>query len=261
LNDLYLAVSWFYGQGEVRSYVCIQRQAAETQLVSQIDQSSGKKSNKHKGEIMRKKPVRKICVISLLTLFLLCTASGSPAIFAADNSGQIDKAGTNTDDKIPQTFGVGVKLGGSSFGVGVNARYWSNKNVGFEVGYSHYSFGISSMDYGYDVSSHQITPSLLFSFSRVNTPSLQLRPYVGGGINYSRYSFKSDFDEYYDLLGINESSSKIGGQGFAGLELAFKKLPKLSFSGDLGYYSTSTPYVEMKVGGISFAATINYYLK
>jgi hypothetical protein len=192
--------------------------------------------------------------VSLLSFFLLFVALLPSAAYAAE-----PKTQANSDDQIPHTFGVGIRLGGSSFGVGANARYWIGKRVGAEIGYSHYSLGYSSSGFGYNSSANQVIPSFLFALSRSDHPGYQLRPYIGGGINVSRFSSSAEATGYG--INIKESSTNTGGQGFAGLELTFKKVPRLTFGGEAGYYSTSIPYSGMKFGGVALALTIHYYLK
>jgi hypothetical protein len=196
---------------------------------------------------------RRYLVQMLLSAFVLCGILSS-AVYAADDT----KNQTNSNSEISQTFGIGLRLGGSHFGVGANARYWSQNRVGFELGYSHSSIGFP--DVGYDASVNQVIPSFLLALSKVDRPSCFIRPYVGGGITFSRSSSSLNLSSVG--LGNNKDSvSNVGGQGFVGTELTFKKVPKLAFGADLGYYSTAIPFTGIKIGGFAIAATIHYYVK
>jgi hypothetical protein len=216
----------------------------------------------------KKLPARSFVLLPFLTFLVLCLFSTSSTTYAAEANPTAfnlvttsdQKNQSNSDTKIHQTFGIGLKLGGSHFGVGANVRYWSGKRVGFEVGYSRSSIGYGSSGLGYTASVNQIIPSLLLTISQADKPSCRIRSYIGGGVNFSRSSTEIDTSNL-GLGNDKESSTNVGGQGFVGLELVFKKIPRLSFGGDAGYYSTAIPFTGMKIGGFALGLGIHFYLK
>jgi hypothetical protein len=186
----------------------------------------------------QKKHLLKICVL----LFLFVCASAAPGAFAQD------------DTQDAQKFGIGLKfLGGDGLNaVGFNARFWSESKLGFEAGWATDGEG------GGGVSSrfHIIPFSALYTLTHVNTNSMYIRPYLGGGINITR--FTTNIDDYLsDFLGedISLSETKVGGQGFFGAEFTFKSVPRLSFGGDVGLHRIFND------NGFRAGVQVHYYLK
>ena len=138
---------------------------------------------------------------------------------------------------------------------GINARFWSDKNVGFDVGWARNSiegYGyVSGSRVDISINNDIIPASLLYTVYHGDTSVVYIRPYVGGGFNISRISASA---EYAGSSGSG-SDTKIGGQGFGGVEFTFKAVPRLSFGGDVGYYRIH----EAK--GSAGRFLINFYLK
>ena len=162
---------------------------------------------------------RKYLLKTCVLLFLFVCASAATSVYA--------QGGPPGD--IEQTVGVGLKVLARDGSIaGFNARYWSEQNFGFEGGLllkSHWK---------------TIPISGLYTLTHVDTDSMYIRPYVGGGINMNFFE---------------GTDNKIGGQGFGGAEFTVKSFPKLSFGGDLGVHSFGH--------GSGFMVGINvlYYLK
>lgn len=51
------------------------------------------------------------------------------------------------------------------------------------------------------------------------------------------------------MLGTSDSSSGVGAFGFGGVEWRLGSSKQLGLSGDIGYYSTATPFVGLRIGG------------
>jgi hypothetical protein len=114
----------------------------------------------------------------------------------------------------PQTIGIGGKIFfGEGTRGGVTLRYWSESKFGFEAGVIHGNYLTS------------IPISGLYTLTHINTDSMYIRPYIGGGISIDRVSFPG------------YSDSTVGGQGFGGVEFTPRNSPKFSFGGNLGVYN------------------------
>ena len=157
---------------------------------------------------------------------------------------------------IEQKVGVGFQLWNSGINMfGVNARFWSEKRLGFEVGWV--TNGESGRVGGYSINlrTHMINPSLLVTLAHVDTNNVYIRPYAGGGPNiiYRKSDRDDDLTDYGKEVFV--IGTKVGGQGFGGAEVTFKAVPQLSVGGDLGVYR----YQNQTGRGLRFL--VHYYLK
>ncbi len=165
----------------------------------------------------------------------------------------------------PQTVGLGGRMGGLAFGVGGSVRYWSQSRLGLQLDVSH--FGAGASGYGVDVgySTLQLAPAVLYRFGAEpdTDDSVSYRPYAGGGVSITRSSLGSSVSGYGAGVDFSESTSgtDIGFQGFGGVQITFKRLPKLAFSGDFGYYSSAEPFLGVKFGGFGVTMAAHYFVK
>lgn len=62
--------------------------------------------------------------------------------------------------------------------------------------------------------------------------------------------------------GFSDSSSEtdLGFQAMVGGEIAFRNAPRLTVSGDLGYYSTGTAF-GVHIGGFAYGVSVHWYVK
>jgi len=175
---------------------------------------------------------------ALLVLFIC--ASTTPSIYALDTPEE-------------QRFAVGGQIMFDSDGAfyGVNARLWTESQIGFEFGWGRHSESESVAGVKVDAKWDVIPVSALYSIMHYDAGSVYIRPYVGGGINIGRISASaSGYGESY-----SDSETKIGGQGFGGVEFTFTSAPRLSIGFDAGYYK-----VNESKGGLG-RLMVNYYLK
>ena len=194
----------------------------------------------------QRKYLSKICALLFLTCVLVV-----PAVHAENAP----------PDGISQQFGVGFKVlaGNGLTAVGANARFWTESNLGFEVGWARDGEGVSGSADGVSVgvSAHLdvIPVSALYTLTHVDTESVYIRPYVGGGINIARLSASASASGYGESASASASTTKVGGQGFAGAEFTFKQVPKLSFGGDIGIHRFAGD------SGFAVGFQVHYYLK
>lgn len=152
----------------------------------------------------------------------------------------------------PRTFGIGGQLGGFTFGLGANARAWTADRVGLQLGYSRFS--LIPGDSGLSV--NQFGAVVLSRFGEPEADDdLVFRPYAGGGINLYRTT-----NNLLSFIGESSTETNVGFQILGGAEVGFRNVPSVTLSGDVGYYSTSTPF-DMRLGGFSYGLALHWYFR
>jgi hypothetical protein len=166
------------------------------------------------------------------------------------SAGQPRGAARGEDEHL---FGLGVRTGGNSLGIGFSVRSWFMPHWGAQVGVTHYSYGDF---FGYSFSSTEFAPAVLYGFDKIkldaNAP-LSLRPFAGVGISSIRssYAFSNNLD-----------TTNTGILLLGGVELFFKKVPKLGVSGELEFTPSTSPFSSVSsVGGAGFVASGHWYFK
>jgi opacity protein-like surface antigen len=166
-----------------------------------------------------------------------------------------------------RTFGLGGRAGGFTFGVGGSVRFWSPARLGVQVDVSRYSIGSSTVitpgvTASAELTSWQIAPSLLYALGGADSDDeVWVRPYVGGGASFFRSSLSARASGFGESLSESQSETNVGFQGFGGAQMVFKAVPRLAISGDIGYYSTGTPFVGYQVGGIAFSIAGHWFVR
>jgi Bacterial SH3 domain len=150
-------------------------------------------------------------------------------------------------------FGLGARLGGPSFGVGVSARGWTHRRLGVQFEVSRYNVS-NPIDLG-TMSSTEFGPSALYAFNDHVADYTWLRPYVGAGLNFYRSSITSP------ALGIDVSDSRYGSQLFGGAELSFASVPQFAISTELSHRWFNEPVVGLDLGGIGLSVAGHWYMK
>jgi hypothetical protein len=183
----------------------------------------------------------------------------TPVIVPGDQTAQ-----TQTGNRLPvrttspsssgttHRFGVGVLMGGPSFGLGVGARAWAHKRLGVQFDLAHYEVS-SPIDLG-SMSTTDFGPSVLFSFNDHVADYTWLRPFVGAGMNFYKSSLTSP------LLG-DMSDSRYGSQMFGGAELSFASAPQFAVSTQLSYRWFNEPRQGYDLGGVGVSLAGHWYLK
>ena len=183
----------------------------------------------------------------------------TPVIVPGDQTAQ-----TQTGNRLPvrttspsssgttHRFGVGVLMGGPSFGLGVGARAWAHKRLGVQFDLAHYEVS-SPIDLG-SMSTTDFGPSVLFSFNDHVADYTWLRPFVGAGMNFYKSSLTSP------LLG-DMSDSRYGSQMFGGTELSFASVPQFAVSTQLSYRWFNEPRQGYDLGGVGVSLAGHWYLK
>lgn len=130
------------------------------------------------------------------------------------------------------TLGIGVCLGGYSFGVGGGLRVWSSDRLGFNACVDHYSIGLGDQFSSFNSSVLQVSPGVFFRLREPErTTDTTFTPYVGGGVSITRSSIDSSF---VGVPLLDYSATSFGGFGLVGVELRFGTAP-IGISAAFGY--------------------------
>ena len=97
--------------------------------------------------------------------------------------------------------------------------------------------------------------------SQQQPKSVRVRPYVGGGVNVFFSSLNARAAGFGEEISESTSSTDFGVQAFGGLEFFFSKIPRLSMSADIGYYSTAVPFSGFRVGGFALGTSVHWYIR
>lgn len=158
----------------------------------------------------------------------------------------------------PHRFGLGATMTASNRGAGGAMRYWFGEYVGVDFSAQWYRprYTVASGSRG---STFQAIPSVVILLKKPNlTRDVDLRPYVGGGLNYVRST--------RPLANPSQTaaarSSGVGGQVFGGVEMTFREAPQVTISGEAVYYKLPINYVGASmIGGMNYIMAVHFYLK
>lgn len=181
------------------------------------------------------------------------TANVRP-VFDAARTAAAQQPATATTQPNDHQFGVGLRLGGTNFGVGASVRYFfyaGPLGVQAEVSRSDVDFLVG------DFNSVQFAPSAIYRFQQFEFESpVSLVPYAGLGLSFVHSNFSDNpiFDPVDD--------TDVGVQLYGGVELFFDRVPNLGASGQLTYNSNDdvvTSGFGAELGGVSFTGAAHWY--
>jgi hypothetical protein len=163
--------------------------------------------------------------------------SGNPSVFSVPS----------------HQLGVGVRLGGTSFGIGAGVRAWPKGPLGIQFDVTRYAT-YNSLDFG-RMTSTQFSPSALYSFGDHVSDYTWLRPFVGGGATFHRSSLTSPG------VGFAVSDSTLGFQTFGGSEFTLAAVPQLAVSLEGSYHWLGAPFAGYELGGVGFGVAGHWYFR
>jgi hypothetical protein len=156
-------------------------------------------------------------------------------------------------EERPHQVGFGPALTAGSGGAGVATRFFFTDRIGvdFVTGWA------VPRTYNTTGSTFYVTPSFHYMLKRSNDlASIDLRPYVGGGFNYVRSSYRSVNSVY------TGATSGLGGQVYGGVEVTFQDAQWLTISAEGRYYSLPVRTVNLNmIDGMNFVAMVHFYLR
>lgn len=149
-------------------------------------------------------------------------------------------------------IGLGGRIGTRALGFAATGRAWTQRRVGaqIEAGQSTYTTAFG----GDQLKAMQFAPSVIYSPRNVVTNAIWARPYIGGGVNFYRSTFRSSrgFPDVVD--------SGLGSQMFGGAELTWANLPQAALSADLRHLWAPTTN-GFELGGMGFSVSGHWYVK
>jgi hypothetical protein len=193
-------------------------------------------------------------------------ASSAPASAVPPASPSEVSAATNQLGQTPGTravsgpapslpshvIGLGGRIGTQALGFAATGRAWTQRRIGaqLEAGRSTYTsqFG------GNQLRTMQFAPSLIYSPRNLVTNAIWARPYLGGGVNFYRSTFRSSVG-FPDVV-----DSGVGSQMFGGAELTWANLPQAALSADLRHLWAPTTN-GFDLGGMGFSVSGHWYVK
>jgi hypothetical protein len=149
--------------------------------------------------------------------------------------------------------GVGARVGGPGLGLGATARAWPRERIGIQFEMSHYALTAAPGQ----LTSNQVTSSLLYSLPDRLTDYLWVRPYLGAGASLQRQTLSGDTSGAGDAL----SDNRFGFQAFGGGELTFASVPRFAVSADLGYHWLPASFPGFELGGLGVSVSGHWYFK
>jgi hypothetical protein len=154
-------------------------------------------------------------------------------------------------------LGIGAIAGGpaaaSEIGVGISARAWAHRRLGFQLEISRYAL-TSTLGPG-EVRGLHVAPSALYTLPSRVSGFVWLRPYVGAGAHIGRATLSGI------TPGVETSDSGFGMQVFGGGELTMANVPRLAMSADVGYRWPPELFTGFDGSGISLAFGAHWYVR
>ena len=181
-----------------------------------------------------------------------------PSIIARFDTGQLEQERERrTSGERPHTIGLGGQMGVSNRGGGGGVRYFFGNRLGTSVEVAWYRPRYSATATG---STFAVLPSFIFMLTDPDPArDVDIRPYVGGGVNYVRGS-----RPVVTVAGQTTTlrRSGIGGQAFGGVELTFREADFLTISVEATYYRLPVTYVNANVvGGFNYVLAFHFDLR
>lgn len=146
------------------------------------------------------------------------------AVRSAPQSQVVQTAGPR---RVNRRFGLGASIAMSTREAGGSFRYWLSDRVGLDMAALWYRQSSRASETA--ASTLVVAPSAIVMLTPYDDDSdVNLRPYIGGGLNYARQSGRAEAD--------GGTASGTGGQLFGGVELSFHDAPNIVISGSLVRY-------------------------
>jgi len=185
------------------------------------------------------------------------------ARFDAEQTQRPDQRERNSSDERPHEVGVGGVVAMSNAGGGAGFRYFMNQRLGVNlyVGKSNVGPRYSTPNGQVQGSTFYVMPSAIFMLTRPDsTRDVDIRPYVGGGLNYVHASTPGYYAPGQALQ--TTSDNGMGGQVFFGMEMTFRSADFITISAEGQYYKLPVNYVNASVmDGFSYGLAFHFYLK
>jgi outer membrane protein W len=159
------------------------------------------------------------------------------------------------------TLAIGGSIVAGSNGATGAFQYWFNQYVGMEMSVGYYRLPNYASSGGSGGYTFQTAPSVVVLLTKPDqTRDVNLRPYLGGGVNY--VSSSSDVVATRARTTNGVVSSGTGMQAFGGVEMSFKDTPRVGLSFEAAYYHLPSGFVGTGyIGGMNYLLGVHFYLK
>jgi hypothetical protein len=168
-------------------------------------------------------------------------------------SPQSVEAGTpSTPTERPHQIGVGASMGMGSRGGGGAFRYFFGDQIGFNANVGWYRGTTQG-------STFVAAPSFVYMITKSRQlADIDLRPYVGGGLNYTSTSVPVRTN----TASLAAHTSGLGMQVFGGVEFSFLSAKSLAISAEVAHYNmVANDFASGLTQGTDFYMMLHFYLK
>jgi hypothetical protein len=167
-----------------------------------------------------------------------------------------DQGGGSSNGTTPHAFGFGAMVGAGALGTGLGLRGWVGNYVGFDMRLllSRAEL-VNQTGFGGGGFSIEAAPSLIVMLTKpVDSRTVDIRPYMGGGVNYTRAGTNAT------TTGSPVSGS--GTQVFGGVEAAIRAAGGFAISVEVLYNKRSQALVAAGVkSGVTGEFSFLFYVK
>lgn len=160
----------------------------------------------------------------------------------------------------PHTLSVGGSIVAGSNGATGGFSYWFNQQVGVDMSVGYYRLPNYYSSTGSSGYTFQAAPSVMWLLTKPNqTRDVNLRPYVGGGINYVSSSQPVTLSTRSTTAA---TSSGMGMQAFGGVEMSFKDTPQFALTIEGAYFHLPEGFAGTGyIGGMNYLIGVRFYLR
>jgi len=165
-----------------------------------------------------------------------------------------------TSSSAPHTLSFGGSIVAGSNGATGGFSYWFNEHVGVDMSVGYYRLPNYYSSNGSSGYTFQTAPSVRWLITKPNqTRDVNLRPYVGAGINYVS---SSNPVPAAARTATSYTTSGMGMQAFGGVEMTFKDTPQFAVTMEGSYYHLPEGFAGTGyIGGMNYLIGIRYYVK
>lgn len=172
----------------------------------------------------------------------------------ASSGDRLPPSGQPGSSKISHVVGLGGMVGSMST-FGATARWWHDKHLGAQVGFTRDS--MTSDTAPGEVTSMQVEPAVVYAlFDRV-PGYLWIRPYVGSALSFRHQTLSVPAPDPTQPT----SDNGIGYRFFGGGELTFASVTQFGLSAEVGYRHLPTPFAGFEPDHLSFSIAGHWYIK
>ena len=203
---------------------------------------------------------------SLLLLTTLATSSPAGPVTASAIAANVQSGGQQTQPDPrpgptdpPHRLGLGGSMGFGNRGGGGGLRLFANDRLGLDLNVGWFRNTIGSTSSG--GSTFVVSPSVLYMLRKPNAQAnVDVRPYVGGGVNYSGRTIGDQVRT--SLASTTGRQRGLGGQVFGGVEMTFAEAKAVAISAEVAHYeiAASTGFTAGRASGTDFYLMFHFYV-